>query len=71
MPKPESVLVNEMQTDYRIPDRRPDLVIINYKKKKKKKRTCHPGRPQFKNQRKTKSETNSWTFSKNKESCGM
>ena len=47
MHKPESVLENETQkilwdfeveTDPRIPARRPDLVMINQKKKKKKKK---------------------------------
>ena len=70
MHNPESIQENEMHkihqdfelmTDPLILARRPDPVIINWKRKKKKKEEnssnsglCHPGRQQSENQRKQK-----------------
>ena len=57
MHKPESVLENEthkilwdfeIQTDPLITARRPDLVLINKKKKLSYRRFCRPGRPRSK-----------------------
>ena len=43
----------DIQTDHLIPARRPDLIIINKKKRTcQKKRLCCPGRPQDKTERK-------------------
>ena len=44
-----------IHTDHLIPDRRPDLIIINNKKKKKNEnlqnyRLCYPGGPQIKSE---------------------
>ena len=48
MHNPAPVLENDIQTDHLIPARRPDLIIINKKKKENLQncRLCSPGSPQ-------------------------
>ena len=59
----------DIQTDHLISARRPDLIIINKKKKEENLqncRLCYPGRPRHKTEKNVKREISTLTLLENK-----